>query len=338
MTDSSATVAALGERALIDRLRQRLPPPPPYVIVGIGDDAAVLEPERGRLDVVTTDAIVEHVHFRRDWSPADAIGHKALAVNLSDLAAMGAVPRAAVLSLALPADLPVADFDGVIDGFVALATETATPLVGGNISRSPGPLVIDVTAIGSVHRRKMLSRSGARAGQALYVTGSIGGAAAGLAQLVSGAGRETTDDVARECVQRSERPQPRLRVAGAVARSRAASAAMDLSDGLADAARQIAEACGTGVILDAGALPIHPGATRWCDQAGTDPVAFALGGGEDYELLFAVAPRMRSRFLNAVRRAHGSGVTYIGKLTAEPGTWLERAGALEPLPSGFTHF
>ncbi len=338
MTDSSATVAALGERALIDRLRQRVPPPPPHVIVGIGDDAAVLEPERGRLDVVTTDAIVEHVHFRRDWSPADAIGHKALAVNLSDLAAMGAVPRAVVLSLALPADLPVADFDGVIDGFLALATETGTPLVGGNISRSPGPLVIDVTAIGSVHRRKMLRRTGARAGHALFVTGSIGAAAAGLALLAAGSARETTDEAARECVQRYERPQPRLRVAGAVARSRSASAAMDLSDGLADAAKQIAQASGTGVILDAGVLPIHPGVTRWCAAAGTDPVAFALAGGEDYELLFAVAPRMRSRFLSAVRRAHGPGITYIGRLTAEPGAWLERAGVREPLPSGFTHF
>ena len=349
MTDSSATVAALGERALIDRLRRRIPPPPPYVILGVGDDAAVLEPERGRLDVVTTDALVEHVHFRRDWTPPGAIGHKALAVNLSDLAAMGATPRAVVLSLLLPDDLPVADFDAMLDGFLALADATGTPLVGGNISRSPGPLVLDVTAIGAVHRRKMLRRSGARPGHELYVTGAIGGAAAGLGLLATGAagapgatgagaGRPALDAALRECVEAYERPVPRLRIAAAVARSRAASAAMDLSDGLADAARQIAQACDAGVTIDAGSLPIHPGALDWCRRSAIDPASFALSGGEDYELLFAVAPRMRNRFLNAVRRAHGPGATRIGRLNTEPGEWLERAGSREPLPPGFAHF
>src|SRR5262245_10686812 len=143
------TVSSIGERALIERVRLRAGTPPDWVTLGIGDDAAVLQPERGTFDVITTDSLIDGVHFRRAWSEPKAIGHKALATNLSDLAAMGASPRAALLSLALPADLPLTDFDGLIDGFVTLAAATGTALIGGNITRTPGPLVLDTTAIGA---------------------------------------------------------------------------------------------------------------------------------------------------------------------------------------------
>jgi thiamine-monophosphate kinase len=148
----------LGERALVARLQARVGDTPRGVLIGIGDDAAVLEPARGELDVLTTDGLVEGVHFRRDWTPAAAIGHKALAVNLSDLAAMGAIPRASLLSLALPADFPVADFDELVDGYVRLATVSGASLVGGNLTRSPGPVIVDVTAIGRVGRRRLIRR------------------------------------------------------------------------------------------------------------------------------------------------------------------------------------
>src|SRR5947208_8047048 len=137
----SVTVADVTERNLIARIERRLPPRPPWVIVGIGDDAAVVEPERNRVEVLTVDALVEGVHFDRAFVPADAIGHRALAVNLSDLAAMGAAPRLALVSMALPAVLPLSDFDGIVTGFAALAARHRLHVAGGNLTRSPGPLI-----------------------------------------------------------------------------------------------------------------------------------------------------------------------------------------------------
>ena len=206
-----STVADAGEHDLIARVRARAGAPPSFVPVGIGDDAAVIEPARGMLDVVTTDALVEHVHFRRDWTDAHAIGAKAVTVNVSDLAAMGATPRVILLSLILPPALPLADFDALVDGVVAASTAAGASLVGGNIARSPGPLVVDVTAIGAIGRRRVLTRGGGRAGDELYVTGTVGGAGAGLAILQSGTDRAALDAESAACLARYERPEARLR-------------------------------------------------------------------------------------------------------------------------------
>jgi thiamine-monophosphate kinase len=206
------TVGSIGERALVERLRAKVGTPRAHVHLGIGDDAAAFEPERGMLQVVTTDALVEDVHFRRAWTGARAIGHKALAVNLSDLAAMGAVPHSALLSLALPASFPLVDFDDLVDGFLELATREQTTLVGGNLTRSPGPVVVDVTALGAVRRRRLLRRSTALRGDELWVTGAIGAAATGLACLERGLDRHSLSASQLECVERYERPNPRTRV------------------------------------------------------------------------------------------------------------------------------
>jgi thiamine-monophosphate kinase len=326
------TVRDLGEHALIARLRSRVTNLPAHIEIGIGDDAAAIAPPRSELEIVTTDALIEGVHFRRDWTAPDAIGHKALAVNLSDLAAMGATPRAALLSLALPETLPVAEFDALLDGFLALAAATATPLVGGNITRSPGPLMIDVTAIGSAPRRKLLRRSGGVAGDELYVTGALGGAAAGL--LIRQTGNPDGDG---ECLRRYERPTPQLRAGRLVARSRTARAAIDLSDGLADGARQLAAAAGLGVEIDAEAVPILPAAAVVAASAGRDALELGLSGGEDYELLFAVGRRQRRGFLAAVRRA-GLAATLVGRLVDDHGAILVQSGTRKPLPEGFSHF
>ena len=222
-----------------------------------------------------------YTSIRRFVGAAD-IGHKALAVNLSDLAAMGAAPRVALLSLVLPPAWPVANVDALLDGMIALAERARIAIVGGNIARSPGPLIVDVTVTGSVHRRRVLTRAGARAGDELYVTGTLGGSAAGLRALRRGTPVEHAAD---RCVDRYRRPEPRTRFGLMLGRNRAARACIDLSDGLADGVRQIGEASGLGAIIDADAVPIEEGAT----------LHDALGGGEDYELLFAVSPRMRSR-------------------------------------------
>jgi len=331
-----ATIADLSEAELIARLRSQLAPAPPWLLVGIGDDAAVVEPERNRVEVFTTDAIVEGVHFDRAFVPADAIGHRALAVNLSDLAAMGAAPRLALLSMALPPALPLADFDGIARGFAVLAARHRLHLVGGNLTRSPGPLMIDVTLVGTVKRRQALTRAGARAGDDLYVTGTIGSAAAGLRALQAGA---AGDPAMANCVERYLRPCPRVRMGLLASRARAATACMDLSDGLADAAQQIAAASSVGVTIDAAALPIDAAARAFFTARGVDPVVAALTGGDDYELLLAAPRRGERRLAGAARHDESVPLTRIGRCTAGGAVVLATPGGdTQPLPRGYTHF
>jgi thiamine-monophosphate kinase len=321
-SDPVRLVGDLGEHALIERIRARVPAAPAFVVVGIGDDAAVVEPEANALEVLTTDSQVEGVHFDLAFvSPGD-VGHKALAVNLSDLAAMGAAPRVALLSLVLPPLLPLSSVDELVEGMMALAARARIAIVGGNISRSPGPLVVDVTATGTVHRRGVLTRRGAHAGDELYVTGKLGGAAQGLRTLLG------NSSSAGPAVDRYRRPEPRTRFGLMLGRNRAARACIDLSDGLADGVRQMAASCQLGATIDADAIPVQEGST----------LRDALGGGEDYELLFAVSPRLRSR-LRHVRRLSGDlAVTQIGRLTSDGAILLSRGGAMEELPAGFEHF
>ncbi|MBI4886342.1 MAG: thiamine-phosphate kinase [Acidobacteria bacterium] len=325
-------MADLGERALIHRITARLTMPG-WVVVGPGDDAAVVEPKRGSLDVLTTDVQVEGVHFDCRFVPPDAIGHRALAVNLSDLAAMGARPRAALLSLVLPGQLDLAVVDGLLDGLLALADAHRVAVVGGNISRSPGPLMVDVTATGTARRRRILTRAGARPGDLVYVTGTIGDAAVGLRSL-----QERADIDIGPCEQRYLRPEPRVRAGVALAGARAASACMDLSDGLADAVRQVADASHVGITLDADALPITDAVKRWHDDRGQDAAAAVLQGGDDYELLFTVKPAHRGR-LRPVRHALGGlPLTCIGVVTKDPRLAVRCASGVRPLPEGFEHF
>jgi thiamine-monophosphate kinase len=345
----SPTVSDCTERELIARIQQRLASRPPWLQVGIGDDAAVVHVERNRLEVLSVDALVEGVHFDRALMPPDAIGHRALAVNLSDLAAMGATPRLALLSMALPGALPLADFDGIADGLCGLAARTSTCLVGGNLTKTPGPLTIDITVLGTVKPRRVLTRSGARAGDELYVTGAIGAARAGLEMLrVSPTSQPSADpspamtSPARAlAMARYQRPHPRLRVGQLLARNRAASACVDLSDGLADGARQIADASGVGVAIEAELLPIDPGAREWFSSQGLNPTNEALVGGDDYELLFAVRPRLRRR-LEKLSREFDVPVTRIGTCTPDHRTLLIGSAGdnplTTPLPRGYGHF
>lgn len=328
-----------GERALIERIRRRLPAPPPSLLVGPGDDAAVVVPERGAFQVLTTDAVVEGIHFDRRFSTLSDVGWKALAVNVSDLAAMGARPEFALLSLILPDGTTAADVDALLDGLLEMAAEAGVALAGGNISRSPGPLVVDVTATGSVRPRRLLTRAAGKPGDQLFVTGSIGAAAAGLDWLRAQAGPVPDGPAGLDgCAARHRRPRPRVRFGMLLGRNKAASACMDLSDGLADGVRQVAEASGTGAVVEAAALPIDQAAREWWASRGADPVLAALSGGDDYELLFAVPKRLRSRLRAVVRSGRGLPFTRIGELTAEPSIVLRRDGAEEEMPEGFTHW
>lgn len=325
------TIGDCGEHHLIAWLRQRLPAGGADVVIGIGDDAAVLRAPRGELLVQTTDALVDGVHVDRRWLPPHAIGRRAVAVNLSDLAAMGARPAWLLLSLVLPDALPLAHFEALVDGVRDEADRWQATVVGGNITRTPGPLVVDVTATGTVRPRRLLRRDTARAGDALYVTGTIGGAAAGLGLLRAGTVTSSNDAAARYVA-----PTPRLREARALARERAARAAIDVSDGLADAVRQLAVASGLGARIEAACVPLDPAVAAWAAVSGRDAIEAALAS-DDYELVVAVPPKAGGR-LRAARTGLTTPLTKIGVLTREPDLVVVRDGVATPLSSGFEHF
>ena len=215
--------------------------------------------------------------------------------------------------------------------------------MGGNVTRSTGPLFVEVTALGSVKRRRVLLRSAARPGDGLYLSGRIGGAGAGLALLRSAAGsadaagEDGPDAELEACRQRYLRPQPRVRLGRLLGRTRTARACVDLSDGLADALHQLAAASGAGAVVDAATVPIEPGARRWFEQHGREPLDASLAG-EDYELLFTAPARARRRLAAIGRMKHGVPLTRIGVITREPGVVLRRDGADTPLPDGYEHF
>ena len=293
--------------------------------------------DRGALQILTTDAVIEGVHFDlRFSSPAD-VGYKALAVNVSDVAAMGGTARVALLSLMLPDSTLTRTVDELLDGFLSLATSLKVSLAGGNISRSPAGLIADVTVVGSAKPRKVLTRGAGKPGDALFVSGSVGAAAAGLGWLRAHRDRDPSDALA-QCIHRHRRPEPRSRLGALLGRTRAASACMDLSDGLADAVRQLAEASGTGAKIDATAVPIHPGAVEWFATLGREPVEAGIQGGDDYELLFTVSPRRRGRLRAVSRLLRGLAITRIGELTTDTSIELVRDGVSAPLPEGFSHF
>jgi thiamine-monophosphate kinase len=263
-TSERGLVAAIRKRALGQKARGILH-------LGIGDDCAVLRPQPGRDLTITTDMSLEGVHFRRDWHPPDSVGHRCLARGLSDLAAMGARPEAAFLSLAMPANLTGAWMDGFFEGFFRLAKEAGVALAGGDLAKA-SQVTADIVLVGSVPKGKALLRSKARAGDVIYVTGTLGGSAAGLAALAKG--RKVVESANPQLY-----PQPRL-VAGHKL-LRLATAAIDVSDGLSTDLNHLCEESGLGAEIDLEDLPVDARAT----------LEQALHGGEDYELLFTAAPR-----------------------------------------------
>ena len=323
------------------------------VALGIGDDCAILRPPRGHELLVTTDYTLEGRHFRRDWHPAESAGHRTLARGLSDLAAMGARPLAAFLSLALPGEM-LASRAGrawirrFFSGLRGLADQSAVPLAGGDTSESPCELVLaDIVLIGSAPAGRALRRSTARAGDALYVTGELGGAAAELAamklraaKLNSKLPRMPAPDQLAAHPQLF--PQPRLEVGQALLRRRLATAAIDLSDGLSTDLAHLCRESGVGAQVSVDALPIHPLAMQARDaqasHAATAPnrgLTLALHGGEDYELLFS-APTT-ARLPSSIA---GVRITRIGTLTrGSLISLLDSAGRRSPLrPGGWEHF
>jgi thiamine-monophosphate kinase len=339
--DKSRSAGKQGELALLNQIRSRAAQTPGGGLrLGIGDDCALLRPRPGEELAVTTDLSIAGRHFRLDWHPAEAIGHRTLARGLSDLAAMGARPVAAFLSLGLPRELTTgkgrqrAWVERFLDGLLALAEASQTPLAGGDLAESP-IAVADIVLTGAVPRGKALLRSGARAGDLLYVTGALGGAAAGLTRLAELAKAHAARPGALKIPKKLEPllaphlyPQPRIAQGLWLQRRGLASAALDLSDGLSTDLAHLCQESGVAAEVNATLLPIHPGATL--DQA--------LNGGEDYELLFAASPSAR-----LPRAIAGVPITKIGRIvparTSRPQITLITGQGKRPLePHGWEHF
>jgi thiamine-monophosphate kinase len=301
----------MSELALIERIAARTSRRP-GTLLGIGDDAALL-----RIDgtaVATQDLLVEGVHFRRATIDPRDLGHKALAVNLSDLAAMGAEPVAALVGLCLPPDAPAAeDLDALYDGMEALAGRHGVTLAGGDVTAGPA-LVLAVTALGRARPGvPPLRRSGGRPGDLLCVTGALGAAAAGLLLLEDpDLGDGLDPDVGEALRAAHRRPEPRVAAGRALAEG-GAHAMIDLSDGLALDALRVARACGLAARVELAALPLADGVAEVAAAAGRDAALLGAAGGEDYELLAAVPPER----LDALRAAAGVPLTPVGRL--EPG-------------------
>jgi thiamine-monophosphate kinase len=290
-------------------------------MTGIGDDCAVLRVPRGHELLVTTDFTLEGVHFRCDWHSPQFIGHRCLTRGLSDIAAMGGEPIAAFLSLGLPKGTPQRWVDGFFEGLLELAKKFGMPLAGGDTTRSPAGVLADVVVLGSVPKGKAILRSGARVGDRIYVTGELGGAAAGLALLNS--------RKASRSMRNTRWPQPRVEIGKALRERGIATAMIDISDGLSTDLAHICEESGVGAEVWEDAIP-----RAVLNRRSVDP-KFALHGGDAYELLFT-APEGR----HVPKSIAGVRITPVGEIVRRKKISLVRpTGVRKALPSrGWEHF
>jgi thiamine-monophosphate kinase len=324
-------VTDLGEHAFLDALcrrlreRRRRDPSGPQVLVEPGDDCAVLAASPYP-QALTTDTLVEGVHFRSAWLSARDLGRRVTVVNLSDLAAMAATPTAVLMAVTVPPATAVQALDDILDGCADACAEAGAALVGGNLARGD-QLSLTVTAIGEV-RGRHLERSGARSGDVLVVTGTLGDAAAAVAAWLAG------DEPAASLRRRWAAPTARVEAARKLAAA-GAHAAIDLSDGLRADLGHLCRASGVGAVVERARLPRGPDVAA-LDQGGSD---FALNGGEDYELLLACPPELEPS-LPELSRECGVPLTVLGRCTDAPGLVLQQAdGRLGPLAAiGYDHF
>jgi len=305
--------------------------------VGIGDDAAAWQPSRSHLSVITTDALVDGVHFLSEKVEASAVGHRAMASNLSDIASMGARPVLATVALGLPASIGE---DWVLDcyrGMQGLAARHATRIVGGDIVRAPA-ITLSLTVVGEVSASRLKRREGGKAGDVLAVTGPLGASRAGLELLRRAAGFSSQiDDGDREtAAQAYAVPEPRVAEGRWLAASRNVHAMMDCSDGLSIDVDRLARASGCGATLRQ--VPIAASAAAVAVAAGDDPMRYALEGGEDFELIVAVAPRAFAHLARRFERRFMRPLPALGSLDEETGLRIQEGGALRELtPRGWDH-
>ena len=332
----------LSEFALIERFRSHLPPASKRVIVDIGDDCAVLDSPGRNYQLVSTDALVESIHFDLNTISPEQLGRKSLAVNISDIAAMGGVPHSAVIALGIPSDLSTKFLDRFYKGIAEHCQNYGLNLVGGDTVASPKHLFINITILGEVSKKRLFTRSGARPGDAIFVTGYPGDSALGLQLLQSRRKKWNGSAKWKQALTKKHLdPMPRLAESRRLSRSKARISSMiDLSDGLVQDLGHILEASKVGAILNENCLPLSPALTNICELNHLNPLDFTLAGGEDYELLFTLHPddvkNLSRQFLTA-----DVPVTQIGEITSATGIQISREdGSKETLQNamGFDHF
>ncbi len=325
-----------GERELIKRIRGSVGTPGPATIVGIGDDAAVFEPAPG-LGLITCDAFVDGVHFRRDFATLSDIGTKCMIANVSDIAAMGGFPTRAVVSLCIPEHITESDVSSIYDGMLSVCRRFSFEIVGGDIVSSPKDLVISIALMGAASRDRIVTRSGAVVGDAIMVTGQIGGSEAGLRALAAGFPQE---GAVLAAVRRHLRPTPRIAEAQAFLDVATPHAMIDISDGLGSELWLLAEESGVGLRIREDLIPVDECARAVADELGCSALELAMGSGEEFELVVAIPQPEMSRTVEHVAAVTGTTATYIGDVVgAVQGCSLVRSdGSVEPLErSGYEH-
>lgn len=328
---------ARSEFDFIDSLRRRFGP-------AIGDDAAIFHTTAGKETVITTDLLVEDIDFRRTTAPALLLGHKALAVSLSDTSAMGARPRWCLISIGVPDDVWQTDFvDQFYLGLQGLAQRYDVQLIGGDTSRTSEKIVIDSIVLGECSPDHAVKRVGAQPGDQIFVTGALGGAAAGLRLIERGA-HLAEQNLADEDSQKIDhvllrqlRPEPRVGWGMVLGEERLATSMIDVSDGLSSDLNHLCTASRAGALIESSLLPIDHQVIELCGRRALDPLQLALHGGEDFELLFTVKAESVGRL---PRKVDGVGITRIGEVTKEKdGVKISEGSRIWELnPGGWKHF
>ncbi len=339
---SGESAKGFGEFALLARLRGKLGAvrDDADVIVGNGDDAAVIKAGEGKCWVMTCDSQVSGVHFPSvEDASGFAVGYKSLAVNVSDVSAMGAKPRFALISLGIPEDTDVPFLDDVYEGIRVLSERYRIVILGGNVTRTDGPLFVDVFIVGEMRREHVLCRKGARVGDQILVTGYLGDAAGGL-HVLSRPQTPIREDVYARLVSAQLKPQPRVAEGAAIAESGLATSMMDVSDGLAGDIHHLCDASGAGAVLWERELPLSPALLALASRTAQDAREWALRGGEDYELLITAPAESVCALHEVVRGAGGVPLTPVGEiLPASEGISLECANGIVELENlAWEHF
>jgi thiamine-monophosphate kinase len=328
-------ISDLGEFGLIDRIGKTAPRNARRAPIGIGDDAAALLLSPSSVLLATTDMLIEGVHFDLKTTDLYSLGWKAAAVNLSDIAAMGGVPRFCLTALGIPTSLTVEQVDEFYRGFSVCIRKQGTVLVGGDTCSSPKGLIISVTVLGEADRKRVITRAGARPGDLIYVTGTLGDSGAGLEILRSAeCGVRSKNPAVRKLIERHLRPIPRVAEGKKLALSGLASAMIDVSDGLSSDLGHLCEQSGEGAELFADRIPLSKELTS-VKGLKQQPLEYALFGGEDYELLFTSPVELEREIMSLRIRA-----TVIGAITRRKGMrMVTEKGEIHPLaPGGYDHF
>ena len=340
MKNKFQTVADIGEFGLIDRIQKILPKADPAdLIIGIGDDTAVIRIDEQRAMVITCDIQVENQHFRLNRISPCQLGRRAMAVNLSDIAAMGGQPTFALVSLGFPKSFPLSDFDDLFQGMGDQLTEFSAHIIGGNLCNTEKDLIIDITLMGEVTADRILTRRGARPGDQIFVTGNLGESGAGF-YVLEQYGKNYPAEF-ETMVQKHVQPIPRILAGQQIAQSGFATAMIDISDGVASDLNHICVMSKVGAIINQEKIPLPEGIHKVTAISGKSVLELLLHSGEDYELLFTMKPETPDAITESITQETGIAITEIGKiLTKESGYQLidlhDRRIPIQP--KGWDHF